>query len=100
MSSEAESGNLTLDEKLFTVRRKPITHSHIRLDEDLCKNCPKRTCTYICPADVYTWDESAQKMEINYENCLECGSCRVACAMDNIEWSNPVWGEGISYKVS
>ena len=94
------NNNLTLDEKLFTVRRKPITHSHITLNEELCKDCPRRVCTYICPAGVYTWNEPAAKIEIRYENCLECGACRVACGLDNIEWSNPVWGEGISYKVS
>ncbi len=100
MSIATNSNNLSLREKLFTVRRKPVTESHIKLDEQLCVDCTKRACTYICPAGVYVWNEAEGKIDVSYEDCLECGACRIACEMNNIEWSNPVWGEGISYKVS
>ena len=93
-------GRLSLDEKLFTVRRKPVSQPHITLDEELCRECGKRTCTYICPAGVYEWREAEGRVHVAYENCLECGACRVACGMSSIEWSNPAWGEGVAYKVS
>ena len=93
-----EKTRLSLDDKLFTVRRKPLKESHIRLDKQLCKKCLNRICTYICPAEVYVWDDAKNKIDLRYENCLECGACRVAC--DGIEWANPVWGTGIAYKNS
>jgi ferredoxin like protein len=93
-----EKNQLSLEDKLFTVRRKHLSHSHITINNQLCGECLNRICTYICPAEVYLWDESAQKIEARYENCLECGACRVAC--EAIEWVNPTWGEGIVYKNS
>ncbi len=90
--------SISLEDKLFTVRRKTLNQSHITLDEQLCSECLNRICTYVCPAEVYVWDEAAKKIDVRYENCLECGACRVAC--DGIQWANPAWGTGIAYKNS
>lgn len=98
MSTEKDKNQVSLDDKLFTVRRKSLKASHIRLDGRLCKDCLRRICTYVCPAEVYVWNGAESRIDIRYENCLECGACRVAC--DGIEWSNPMWGAGISYKNS
>ena len=98
MVTAEENNQLSLDDKLFTVRRKSLAESHITLDEQLCRECLNRICTYICPAEVYLWDEAKNEIDVRFENCLECGACRVAC--DGIDWSNPVWGTGIAYKKS
>ena len=98
MVTAEENNQLSLDDKLFTVRRKPLKTSHISLDEHLCKECLNRICTYICPAEVYVWDEAKKKIDVRFENCLECGACRVAC--EAIKWANPAWGAGIAYKNS
>jgi len=90
--------SISLEDKLFTVRRKTLNQSHITLDEQLCSECLNRICTYVCPAEVYVWDEAKKKIDVRYENCLECGACRVAC--DGIQWANPAWGTGIAYKNS
>ena len=82
--------DLNLEDMLFTVRRKGYTESHIRLDPELCKGCLRRICLNICPAGVYVWDEKEERIRIRYEDCLECGTCWVACEMQSIEWSNPV----------
>ena len=96
-----EQLNLSLEDKLFTVRRKGYKDSHINnLDPALCKECVRRICLSICPAGVYVWDEKEQRPRISYEDCLECGTCWVACEMQNIEWTNPVAGCGISYRES
>jgi len=95
------SGNTsTIDDKLFTVHRKEYKCSHIRIKEPLCKNCLSNICTYICPAEVYQWDDIKRELSIRHENCMECGTCYVACEMQNIEWSNPVGGTGIEYRNS
>ena len=100
MPTGSDENRASLDEKLFTVHRKSLRESHIRLDAQLCKECLKRACTYVCPAGVYVWDEAEERIDVRYENCLECGACRVACEMHSIEWSNPMWEAGISYKNS
>ncbi|GAG34346.1 unnamed protein product [marine sediment metagenome] len=95
-----ERNRVGLPEKLFTVRRKSLKESHIRVDARLCRECLTRICTYVCPAGVYEWNEAEGRVAISYEDCLECGACRVACEMHSIEWSNPVWGVGICYRDS
>jgi ferredoxin like protein len=98
MTIVKEKKQLGLEDKLFTVRRRPLSRSHITINHQLCNDCLNKICTYICPAEVYVWDADEQKIDVRYENCLECGACRVAC--EAIEWVNPSWGEGIVYKNS
>ena len=92
--------NLSLEEKLFTIVRKQHQQSHIKLQPQVCKQCLRRICLSICPAGAYLWDEQKQQIQIRHEDCLECGTCWIACEMQNIEWSNPVGGSGISYRNS
>jgi len=87
-----------LEDKLFTVRRKEYKDSHIKVRPHLCKNCLTHICVHICPAGVYEWNEAKRELDIRYENCLECGTCRVACEMQSIEWSNPIGGTGVAYR--
>ena len=91
---------ISIEDKLYTVKRRDYVKSHISLDPNLCKECASRMCVLVCPAQVYKWDELKQEIDIQYEDCLECGSCRIACEMQNIEWSNPVQGAGIIYRNS
>ena len=100
MPNSENKNKLSLEDKLFLVKRKEYKESHIKLDPELCKECSRHICTRICPAEVYVWNESENKVNIRYENCLECGTCAVACEMQNIEWSNPLGGAGIIYKDS
>ena len=96
----ATTTSLSLEEKLFTVGRRTAKEAHIRLDPGLCAGCLGRVCLHVCPAQVYVWDEAEAKIHLRYENCLECGTCRVACEMGSIEWSNPSGGSGVIYKHS
>ena len=68
-----------LENKLYTVKYTPDTKSHLQPVQECCRICKSKICTAICPAQVYEWDENAQKLIVNYENCLECGACRIAC---------------------
>lgn len=96
MSAPVHGNRLTLEDKLFTVRRKRLRQAHVTVDAKLCADCTGRICTSICPAGVYVWNQTENRLEVKHDNCLECGACRVACDMDSIQWSNPLWGEGIS----
>lgn len=89
---------MSIDKKLFTLKYNPDYKSHLKPDFEKCKNCEKKVCTYICPAQVYEWDEETEKLIVNYENCLECGACRIACPLDAIEWEYPKGTKGVIFK--
>ena len=73
-------------------------HPHVRVkDPELCRRCEERPCTFICPAAVYIWENTA--LTVQYSGCLECGSCRFACPHDNLEWTYPRGGFGVVVKL-
>lgn len=65
-------------------------------DKEQCKLCESKNCTYICPAQVYEWNEEKQEIIVNYENCLECGACRIACERKAIDWKYPKGTKGVT----
>lgn len=87
-----------IDEKLATVKTNPDTNSHLAPDENFCRRCSEKSCLYVCPANVYEWDEKEQKLIVRYENCLECGACRIACDKQCLKWRYPASNYGITYK--
>ena len=86
----------TIEEKLETVKINVDSESHLKVDEETCRKCKTKVCLYICPAKVYNEDEQNSTIIVNYENCLECGTCKIAC--DKIEWKYPKAKFGVSYK--
>ena len=56
-------------------------------------------CTTVCPAKVYEWEADHKKIVVNYENCIECGACRMLCPYDNIACEWPRGGFGVQYKL-
>lgn len=86
-------------DKLFTIRYKCDEQSHLIIKaQDTCLKCESKACNFFCPSDVYEWDKLLKKTDVAYENCIECGTCRIACPHDNIEWVYPKGGHGITYK--
>ena len=43
-------------------------------------------------------NDANEKMIINYENCLECGACRIACEEQCIDWNYPKGNKGVTFK--
>lgn len=37
-------------------------------------------------------------MIVNYENCLECGACRIACENCSLGWEYPKGNKGVTFK--
>ncbi|GIM44909.1 ferredoxin [Collibacillus ludicampi] len=86
-----------IEDKLFTIRFKVDENSHLIIkDQEVCKNCATKECNYFCPADVYHWEGAYTS--VAFENCIECGTCRIGCPTYNIEWVYPKGGHGITYK--
>lgn len=87
-----------IDEKLSTIKSTSDEKSHLEPDDSYCRRCESKSCLYVCPANVYEWDTSEQKLIIRYENCLECGACRIACDTHTLVWKYPSSNFGITYK--
>ncbi len=89
---------MNIDDRLAKVKYVCDEESHLKVNQKDCKNCKLKVCTYICPANVYEWNETENKITVNYENCLECGACRIACSEKSLEWQYPKGTNGVIYK--
>ena len=89
---------MNIDDLLAKTKYKPNTVSHLIPEQEACKICTNRICEYICPAKVYEWDEKKQELSVIFENCLECGACKIACS--KIDWHYPKATKGITFKNS
>ena len=88
---------LTLEQKLFLNGFRPDKECHVRiLDQEKCRACKKRQCTFICPVEAYRFEDN--QLTMFHEGCLECGACQIVCPYDNIDWSYPRGGFGVAYK--
>ena len=73
--------------------------SHITVDQTLCQTCQRQPCLTVCPAEVYKLVDS--QIAVRYENCLECGTCTIACetgGKGSIDWQPPQGGFGIVFR--
>ncbi|OGI20207.1 MAG: 4Fe-4S ferredoxin [Candidatus Melainabacteria bacterium RIFOXYA12_FULL_32_12] len=89
-----------IDDKLFTVKYKSAESSHLAPNQEDCAKCQDKACTFVCPANVYSWDEEQKKILVGFENCLECGACRIACSYQSLSWNYPTAGCGVTFKHS
>ena len=87
-----------IEDKLFKLKYKTDLFCHLIPDQSKCLHCLEKTCTIICPANVYCYSESEKKLMVSYEKCLECGACRIACK--HIDWQYPKSGKGVVFKKS
>ncbi|BFH72327.1 4Fe-4S dicluster domain-containing protein [Sulfurisphaera javensis] len=91
---------MRVEERLYTLRYKRDEKPHLEIkDQANCAKCYdtyKSPCITVCPANVYSFTEG--KIVISYENCLECGACKIVCPFNNIIWRYPRYGLGISLR--
>lgn len=94
---DKDNSNPKIDDKLATLRFICDNKSHITVDIEKCKKCESKNCLYFCPADVYSKDD-VKIISVDYENCLECGTCRICCPYNAISWNYPEGGHGVRYR--
>lgn len=78
-----------------TFRIDRLPHVYVR-DPDAClEACGDRPCTFLCPAGVFDWrgDGAVPPLIVRYEQCVECGACRLFCA--GVEFDYPRGGYGL-----
>ena len=89
---------MNIEAKLGLNVLKVDTEPHIVINHEICRaKCQIRYCLNICPADLYTLDKQ-DEVQVNYEGCLECGSCLMACQHEALTWHYPRAGYGVQYR--
>ncbi len=84
-----------IDAKLAPNNYYIDTDFHIRFNRNSSQKCQSHSCLYVCPAGCFKLRDG--HITFSYEGCLECGSCRIACEKNAIEWVLPKHGFGICY---
>lgn len=87
----------SIEDKLYVDKFKHDTVSHIKVDNAVCAKCDKKPCVNACPASVYSLNDK-NEIQAAFENCLECGTCRILCTDGSIEWNQPQGGFGVCYR--
>ncbi|HZD13092.1 MAG TPA: hypothetical protein VE177_06200 [Candidatus Binatus sp.] len=88
---------ITLDKRLGTLSFTKDPDAFITVDTERCFKCEKKPCLYICPAQVYVWED---KLVYNTEGCMETGACLIVChklGAEAIHWKYPSGGRGVSF---
>ena len=88
--------SLSINERLDLVRRRFTDESHIAVDQEAFRNDDDRAVLFICPAQVFKLNEEEDSCIVNFEDCLECGTCQVARRYTS--WRNPKGGYGVTYR--
>ncbi len=96
----SEMKKVNVDDLNYKVRFKADTKSHLQIiDTSICmEKCPDKLCTIFCPAEVYKWQ--GDRMQVGFEGCHECGSCRIGCPHQNIKWEYPKGGHGVIFRLA
>jgi ferredoxin like protein len=89
---------INVEERLFQNRyRVDEGRAHIRIRaQEACGRCAAKPCIVCCPAGCWRLEDG--KVDVVVDGCLECGTCRVVCAPQNVEWDYPRGGFGILFK--
>ncbi|MFX1514464.1 MAG: ferredoxin family protein, partial [Promethearchaeota archaeon] len=58
--------------------------------------CNVKPCVTACPAGCFKLQD--EKLVFTYEDCIECGTCRIICPRSMIEWNYPRGTFGVSFR--
>jgi ferredoxin like protein len=103
MPGESPQRPVPVEEKLYLAKYKLDERPHLLIqDQAVCQKCAQingspQPCMILCPADVYKWEDGKRNV-VSYDNCVECGACRIICPYANIDWKYPRWGRGLSLR--
>ncbi len=76
---------------------KPGSEAHIKIKTGREKDPSLQKMVRICPAGLYSKNEQ-EEVSLTVDGCLECGTCRLVCGNDNLEWAYPEGGCGIQLR--
>lgn len=88
-----------IDDILMTLKYFTDEHEvHLKIiDPQVCMSCDSKPCVQFCPVGAYRTQDTGA-VQIAFQSCVECGTCRVLCPNSNISWKLPRGGYGVAYK--
>ncbi len=88
---------MNIQEKLYTTRYNIDNENpHIIVDQEKCKQCTDTPCLFMCPVEAYT--QEGEEIALSWQDCMECGTCRIICPLGAIQWSFPRGGFGVCFR--
>jgi ferredoxin like protein len=91
------SDKVDLKAKLGLDVFKPVGDPHIRIRSGKEKDPRLKPAVRLCPAGLYSENEAGE-IVLDIDGCLECGTCRLACGTDVLEWNYPEGGTGVQFR--
>jgi len=88
---------LGLTEKLGLDVFKPGKQPHIRILPGRERDPRLAAASRLCPAGLYSQDEQGMVV-LTVDGCLECGTCRLVCGTEVLEWAYPAGGCGVQFR--
>ena len=89
---------LSTDDRLALVKFERDEEPFIVVETDTCQKCALKPCLYVCPAQVYHWENN--QLVYNIEGCIELGACGIVChklGSGAIRWNYPRGGFGVEF---
>ena len=76
---------------------KHDSEPHIKIKPGMERDPRLKRAVLVCPAGLYSVNAEGE-VELTIDGCLECGTCRLVCGNDNLEWAYPEGGCGIQLR--
>ncbi len=76
---------------------KPLPEPHIKIRPGMERDVRLRPAVRACPAGLYSVNDQG-KIVLSIDGCLECGTCRIACGAEVLEWNYPEGGAGVQFR--
>ena len=76
---------------------KPLPAPHIKIKTGMERDLRLKAAVRACPAGLYSTNEKGEFV-LTIDGCLECGTCRIVCGTEVLEWNYPEGGTGIQYR--
>lgn len=91
------SDSMDLKAKLGLDVFKPVGDPHIRIRPGMEKDPRLKRAVSVCPAGLYSENEQGE-IVLDIDGCLECGTCRLACGVEVLDWNYPEGGTGVQFR--
>jgi ferredoxin like protein len=76
---------------------KPGPEAHIVVTPGMEKDDRLKKAILVCPAGLYSENEHGDVV-LTIDGCLECGTCRIACGTEVLDWRYPDGGTGVQFR--
>lgn len=105
MSETSDARQAWLDDALYALLKeklgadafKEVGEFHIRIHDGAEATERMRKAILVCPAGLYKLDADG-KVVVSEDGCLECGTCKIACGDDVLDWRYPDAMCGVQYR--